>query len=84
MYVYSIDTATVASVLGFSVRSLSRWYTRFRSTGNVSKSEPRTKTSRWSPEVCAFVRRYVENHPCFYFGELCYELQAIYKDSINV
>ncbi|OWZ17182.1 hypothetical protein PHMEG_0008914 [Phytophthora megakarya] len=44
---------------------------------------PRAKTSRWSPEVCVFIRRYLESHPCFYFEELRYELQAIYKDSIN-
>ncbi|OWZ22394.1 Transposase [Phytophthora megakarya] len=37
MYVYSVDIATVATVLGVSVRSLSRWYTRFRATGNVLK-----------------------------------------------
>eukprot|EP00644_Phytophthora_capsici_P009915 jgi/Phyca11/119745/e_gw1.39.400.1 len=54
IYVYSIDTATVASVLGLSERSLARWYTLFRTTGNVLNSDQRTKTSRWPRDVCAF------------------------------
>ncbi|OWZ20580.1 Transposase [Phytophthora megakarya] len=84
MYVYSVDIATVATVLAVSVRSLSRWYTRFRATGNVLKDQPRAKTSHWPSAVCAYVRGYVGNHPCFYFEELCCELRTRYKDSINV
>ncbi|OWZ11442.1 hypothetical protein PHMEG_00015541 [Phytophthora megakarya] len=79
MYVYSIDTATVASVLGYSERSLNRCYQRFRRTGNVTKTEARTKTSRWPPDVCAFVQQYVKAHPCFYFEELRYELRTRFK-----
>ena len=84
MYVYSVDTKTVATVLGLSVRSLSRWYTRFQSTGNVLKNQPNAKSSRWPSEVCAFVRDYVTNHPCFYFEELRYELRATFSSTINV
>ncbi|KUF95551.1 hypothetical protein AM588_10009729 [Phytophthora nicotianae] len=51
MYVYSIDTATVASVLGISERSLGRWHRRFRMTGNVVKNEPMSRTSRWPSNV---------------------------------
>jgi transposase len=82
MYVYSIDVATVSSVLGLSERSLSRWYKLFRTTGNVLKDEPRAKTSRWPSHICAFVREYVEAHPCFYFEELRSELRSSYGDSI--
>ncbi|KAE9067319.1 hypothetical protein PF010_g27508, partial [Phytophthora fragariae] len=84
LYVYSIDAATVANVLGVLARSLGRWYRRFRTTGNVLKGEPRARTSRWSPEVCTFGRLYVQTHPCFYFEELRLELQAHYKNTINV
>jgi hypothetical protein len=59
MYVYSIDTATVASVLGLSSRSLGRWHMRFRATRNVLKDQPRAKASRRPREVCEFVRQYV-------------------------
>ncbi|KAE9088571.1 hypothetical protein PF010_g19329, partial [Phytophthora fragariae] len=57
---------------------------RSRTTGNVLKGEPRARTSRWSPEVCTFVQLYVQTHPCFYFEELRLELQAHYKNTINV
>jgi len=84
MYVYSIDTATIASVLGLSDRSLNRWYKLFRSTGNVLASEPRAKTSRWPRPVCAFVKEHVKIHPCFYFEELRFELRARFNGSICV
>lgn len=84
MYVYSIQAETVASVLGISQRSLGRWFRRFRATGNVLKSEPRNRTSRWPTEVCAFVRQYVNQHPCFYFEELRLELRARYTSTISV
>ncbi|KAJ8539165.1 hypothetical protein ON010_g12704 [Phytophthora cinnamomi] len=84
IYVYSVDTATVATVLGFSERSLNRWCKLFRMTGNVLKAEQRVKTSRWPRDVCAFVEQYVKEHPCFYFEELRYELRSRFKDSICV
>ncbi|KAG2801206.1 hypothetical protein PC118_g20686 [Phytophthora cactorum] len=84
MYVYSVETATVATVLGTSVRSLGRWYRRIRKTGNVLKDKPRTRTSRWPSHVCAFIHQYVQDHPCFDFEELRYELQALDTTGINV
>ncbi|ETN11653.1 hypothetical protein PPTG_22512 [Phytophthora nicotianae INRA-310] len=84
MYVYSIDTTTVASVLGLSHRSLDRWYKHLRTTGNVLKANTKAKSSRWPRDVCAFVQTYVNAHPCFYFEELRYELRKRYRDSIGV
>lgn len=84
MYIYAVDTATVASVLGLSVRSLSRWYQRFRATGNVLKNQPRARTSRWPKKVCDFVKRYVSSQPCFYFEELRVELRSFYKNTLNL
>lgn len=83
MYVYNIDVAVVASVLGLSCRSLSRWYAQFQATGNVERQ--RSKTSKWPPRVCEHVRAYIKHHPCFYFEELRDEIKRAFKDqNVNV
>lgn len=84
LYVYNIDVATVASVLGVSERSLSRWYHDFKRTGNVLAEKTRNRSSRWPDHVCSFVREYVNAHPCFYFEELRKELQLQFGASISL
>ncbi|ETN14244.1 hypothetical protein PPTG_07878 [Phytophthora nicotianae INRA-310] len=85
VYVYNIDRSTVSSVLGVSARSQERWYTQFRKTGNVSSErKKKNKTSRWPPDVCNFVKKYVTANPCFYFEELREEQRANFSDLLNI
>jgi transposase len=84
MYVYGIDATTVSTVLGISDRSLSHWYQLFKSTGNVLEAQPDARASRWSPAVCAFIREYVDLHPCFYFEELRCEIKARFAGTSNL
>eukprot|EP00644_Phytophthora_capsici_P012220 jgi/Phyca11/119369/e_gw1.38.417.1 len=72
LYVYNIDVATVASVLGVSERSLSRWYHDFKRTGNVLAEKTRNRSSRWPDHVCSFAREYVNAHP---YSTICRALR---------
>ncbi|OWZ15814.1 hypothetical protein PHMEG_00010480 [Phytophthora megakarya] len=49
-YIYDIDSSVVASILGVSVRSISRWGLLFRRRGNVIPNMQITRKTRWPPE----------------------------------
>ncbi|KAG6950615.1 hypothetical protein JG688_00014085, partial [Phytophthora aleatoria] len=67
---YDIQLSVVATLLGISEMSLTKWYQRFLMTSNVDKKGAAVKKSRWPEAVCSFVSEYVENHGCFYLEEL--------------
>eukprot|EP00644_Phytophthora_capsici_P002575 jgi/Phyca11/63136/gw1.11.341.1 len=69
-YLYDIDLSVVASVMGVSARSISRWGMLFRRRGNVIPNTRIERKTRWPPECIQFVNGYVEEHPCFYIEEL--------------
>jgi transposase len=69
-YLYGIEAADVATVLGISPRSITRWYKLFKENGNVLPRQQEAKTARWPDECVLFVSDYVAAHPCFYLEEL--------------
>lgn len=69
-YVYGIEAADVATVLGISARSITRWYKLFKENGNVLPRLLAARTARWPGECVLFVSDYVSSHPCFYLEEL--------------
>ncbi|OWZ19998.1 hypothetical protein PHMEG_0005663 [Phytophthora megakarya] len=69
-FVYNIDMAQIAFLLGVSVYSINRWYQSFQKHRLVTGSKRVKRASRWPPTVCEFVLKYVEDHPCFYLEEL--------------
>lgn len=69
-YVYGVDAAVAAVVLGVSRRSISRWSALFQRQGNVIPSAGTQQKPRW-PLVCLeYVNEYLRAHPCFYIEEL--------------
>lgn len=76
-FIYDVEVANVASVLGVSVRSIIRWHKAFKNKGNFSTDENAapTTSSRWPIEVRNFTQDYIKEHPCFYIEELQQELR---------
>lgn len=83
-YLYDIDLAVVASVMGVSTRSISRWNYLFRRRGNVIPNAEITRKTRWPSECIKFVKGFVEEHPCFYIEELQEALKSTFPALPNI
>lgn len=84
VYLYDIEMALVASVLGVSIRSIERWDQLFKMKGNVLPKEKEKKSSRWPENVVTFVGEYIKENPCFYLEELQEVLKAKFAALPNV
>jgi transposase len=82
-YVYSIDSRTVALLLGCTEKSVRNWMKLFEKNGHVSSCKNRTRSSRWPENVISFVENYVKEHPCFYIEELKHQLSANFHELLN-
>ncbi|KAG2963807.1 hypothetical protein PC119_g25412 [Phytophthora cactorum] len=69
-FVYNFDVAQIGHVFGASARSILRWNQLFKKHDMVTGTRRRKRASRWPEAVCAFVLKYVRDHPCFYLDEL--------------
>ena len=83
-YIYGIDKAVIATVLGCSRRSVTRWHRQFHRTGNVTRKCPPTRGVHWSPEVLAYVKDYSVVHLCFYIEELKEAIHERYPNLGNI
>ncbi|KAJ8566728.1 hypothetical protein ON010_g6392 [Phytophthora cinnamomi] len=83
-YLYDIDVTVVASVMGVSTRSISRWGYLFRRRGTVIPNARIERKTRWPPETIKFVKGFVEEHPCFYIEELQAALKPAFPALPNI
>ncbi|OWY90348.1 hypothetical protein PHMEG_00041560 [Phytophthora megakarya] len=83
-YLYDIDVAVVASVMGVSTRSISRWGLLFRRRGNVMPNVQIKRKTRWPLDCIKFVKGFVEEHPCFYIEELQEALKTRFPALPNI
>ncbi|OWZ06902.1 Transposase [Phytophthora megakarya] len=83
-YIYDIDLAVVALVIGVSTRSISRWGLLFRRRGNVKPNVQIKRKTRWPLDCIKFVKGFVEKHPCFYIEELQEALKTTFPALPNI
>ncbi|OWZ00820.1 hypothetical protein PHMEG_00027908 [Phytophthora megakarya] len=83
-YLYDIDLAVVASVMGVSTRSILRWGLLFRRRGNAMPNVQINRKTRWPLGCIKFVKGFVEEHPCFYIEELQEALKTKFPALPNI
>ncbi|KAJ0391109.1 hypothetical protein ATCC90586_010488 [Pythium insidiosum] len=81
LHVYGVHPAYVSDVLGPTLRTLQRWYKRFKRLGVVRENHSKNRSSCWPPHVLQGVRVYVQNHPTFYLEELQAHIRLEYPDA---
>jgi transposase len=69
-YIYGVSMQYISDVLGPKPRSISRWYSQFKTSGTVGSIKSRHTSSRWPSEVMVAVQSYIDGHPTFYIEEL--------------
>lgn len=83
LFFYDISVDVVHLLLGPSKRTLHRWRRQFEKYGVIRRGENNTRTSRWSTNVIAAVKSFVEDHPCAYLEEIQQFIEDNYPECQN-